>query len=66
MKKVLLTLLVFIVVVVASGYGTVKYMNRGPQMNLFDYFQTQDMTPEGQTAVIIIGLSQTEDFDPTW
>jgi len=66
MKKVLITLLTIVVVIVAAGYGTVKYMNRHTDLNLSAYFQTQDMTPEGKTAVFIIGLSQTEDFDPTW
>ncbi len=66
MKKVMMTLLTIVVVVLAGGYGTVSYMNREHDLNLFEYFQTQDMTPEGQTAVFIIGFSQTEDFDPTW
>ena len=47
MKKVLITVLTIVVVIVAAGYGTAKYMNRHTDLNLSAYFHTQDMTPEG-------------------
>ena len=39
MKKVLITVLTIVVVIVAAGYGTVKYMNRHTDLNLSAYFQ---------------------------
>lgn len=35
-KKVLTTLLTVIVVIMAGGYGTIKYMNREHGPNLFE------------------------------
>jgi len=65
MKKVLLTVLVIVLVVVAGAYGMYRYMNQLPE-DIHAYYQNQDLTPDGKTAVFMIGLSQTEDFDPTW
>ncbi|MDP7152914.1 MAG: hypothetical protein QF897_00590, partial [Gammaproteobacteria bacterium] len=66
MKKFLITVLVLIVAVVAGGYGTFKYKNREHGPDIYAMYKTQDSVPQGRTGVFMIGLSQTEDFDPTW
>lgn len=66
MKKALLIIVIVLAVLMGSGYATFKYKNRGPSIDLYTHFQNQDPTPEGKTAVFVIGLSTTEDFDPTW
>lgn len=65
MKKLFIGLAGVIIVVVISGYAMVKIKNRPPE-DLFSYYQAQDLTPDGKTAVFLIGLSTTEDFEPTW
>jgi len=62
MKKILLALVLIIVV---SGYGLFKYNNPQPE-DLYSYYLNQDATPEGKTAVFMIGLATTEDYEPTW
>jgi hypothetical protein len=66
MKKFLLSVLVLIVVVVASAFGTFKYKNREHGPDIYAMYQIQDTVPQGKTGVFMIGLSTTEDFDPTW
>ena len=65
MKKFLVVLAGVILVIVISGYATVKIKNRPPE-DLYSVYLNQDLTPVGKTAVFLIGLSTTEDFDPTW
>ena len=62
MKKILLVL---VLIIVASGYGLFKYKNPQPE-DLYSYYLNQDATPEGKTAVFMIGLATTEDYEPTW
>jgi hypothetical protein len=66
MKKFLLGLALAVVLVVGGAYGTIKYKNRPPQPDIYAFYQEQDPVPVGKTAVFMIGLSTTEDFDPTW
>ena len=66
MKKVLLTIVGLIVILTGSGYALFKYKNRPPPIDMYAYWKNQDAGPEGKTSVFIIGLSQTEDYDPTW
>lgn len=66
MKKFLTITGIVVVVLISSGYGLFKYKNRGPDIDLYAYWQEQDPVPEGKTAVFIIGLSTQEDFDPIW
>ena len=65
MKKILIGLVSVIAIVVISGYGLFKYMNQPPE-DLYAYYMSQDLTPEGKTGVFMIGLSTTEEFDQTW
>jgi protoheme ferro-lyase len=71
MKKVLISIAGIIVLVVAGGYGTFKYMNRtAPQLrapNWFAYYKEHDRVPEGKVGVYISHLimpetMHTEDF----
>ena len=65
MKKLLIGLASVIVVVLISGYAMFKIKNAPPE-DLYSVYVDQDLTPVGKTAVFLIGLSTTEDFDPTW
>jgi hypothetical protein len=65
MKKLLIGLASVIVVVVISGYAMFK-TNNAPPEDLYSVYVDQDLTPVGKTAVFLIGLSTTEEFDPTW
>ena len=66
MKKALLVIIAVLAVICGGGYGLFKYKNRGPSIDLYSYFLNQDAVPEGKTAVFIIGLSMTEDYEPSW
>jgi len=66
MKKFIVGLLVVIVVAVVGLYATFKYQNRPPDIDVYSMYLNQDPTPKGKTALFVIGLSTTEDFDPTW
>jgi len=66
MKKFIVGLLAVIVVTVVGLYGTFKYKNRPPDIDVYSMYLNQDPTPKGKTALFVIGLSTTEDFDQTW
>jgi len=66
MKKALLIIIGLLMILTGSGYALFKYKNRPPPIDMYAYWKNQDAAPEGKTAVFIIGLSQTEDYDPTW
>lgn len=66
MKKILIGLVAIILCLGAGFYALFKFKNAPPEIELYSYFMNQDMTPEGKTGVFVIGLSTTEDFDPTW
>lgn len=70
-KRLAVTLIVFIVVVGGGGYGTFKYMNSTPpqlvEPNYFRIYKEQlaseeAMTPEGNVAIFMSGLIMPEDF----
>lgn len=65
MKKFLVGVAAAVIVVAISGYATFKIMNSPPE-DLYSYYIEQDFKPEGKSAVFLIGLSTTEDFDQTW
>ncbi|MBS94150.1 MAG: hypothetical protein CL799_06885 [Chromatiales bacterium] len=56
---------IVIVVIVIGAYSTYTYMNR-PHEDIYSLYVDQDTTPVGKTAVFLIGLHTTEDFEPTW
>ncbi|KAA3623231.1 MAG: hypothetical protein DWQ08_11865, partial [Proteobacteria bacterium] len=62
--RFLKTVAVLVIVVVAGGYGTFKYMNRtAPQLvepNYFAYFKNQDAVPEGKAGLFITSLIMPE------
>jgi protoheme ferro-lyase len=64
-KKFLIGLVSIIAIVVISGYGLFKFKNQPPE-DLYAFYLSQDLTPVGKTGVLKIGLSTTEEFDPTW
>ncbi len=66
MKRFLLVSLALVVVVVAGGYATFKIKNAKHGPDVYAMYQSQDGIPEGRIGVFSIGLSTTEDFDPTW
>ena len=65
MRKFLIGLISFIMVVVIGGYVLYKYKNQRPE-DLYAYYLSQDLTPEGKIGIFKIGLSTHEEFDPTW
>lgn len=67
MKKVLIG----VVVVIALAYGgftlTARQQNARPTPDLYyDYYKTQNMTPEGKVGVFLVGLDTGEDYEPDW
>jgi hypothetical protein len=65
MKKFLTVLAVVAVVVAGGGYGLYKINN--PEFeDLYSYYLSQDTVPVGKTAVFLIGLHTTEDYEPSW
>lgn len=64
MKRFLKTVAVLVIVVIAGGYGTFKYMNRTPpqlkEPNYFAYFKNQDPVPEGKIGLFITSLIMPE------
>jgi hypothetical protein len=66
MKKFLLISVLLVVGVVVGAYSTFKYKNRTHGPDVYAMYKTQDSVPVGKTGVFLIGLSTTEDFDPTW
>jgi hypothetical protein len=66
MKKFALGLVVVVIVVVAGGYTMFKVKNAPPELDVYAMYLNQDPTPKGKVGVFVIGLSTTEDFDPTW
>ncbi len=66
MKKFLIITVALVVGLVAGAYGTFKYKNRTHGPDVYAMYKTQDTIPEGKTGVFLIGLSTTEDLDPTW
>jgi hypothetical protein len=66
MKKFLIISATLVLAVVIGAYGTFKYKNRKHGPDVYAMYQTQDPVPQGKTGIFLIGLSTTEDFDPTW
>ncbi|TDJ46850.1 MAG: hypothetical protein E2O52_04080 [Gammaproteobacteria bacterium] len=66
MKKFFLIAVLLVVAVVIGGYGTMQYKNRKHGPDVYALYKAQDTVPVGKTGVFLIGLSTTEDFDPTW
>jgi len=57
-------LAVLIIIVIAGGYGTYKYVNRTPaqlvEPNYFTYYKNQDTIPEGKVGLFITHLIMPE------
>jgi protoheme ferro-lyase len=69
MKKALISIVGVIVIIVAGGYGTIKYKNRIPAQlrapNYFEYYKNQDQVPEGRVGVFISHLIMPENMQTT-
>jgi hypothetical protein len=62
--RILKILAIAIIVVVAGGYGSFKYVNRTPaqlvEPNYFSYYKNQDTVPEGKVGLFITSLIMPE------
>jgi len=66
MKKAVKILAVVLVIAVAGGIGLFKYKNRRMTPDYFEYYKTQDKTPEGKAGVFVTGLIVPESADPVF
>jgi len=67
MKKLLIGLIAFIVLLYGTYKVTAWYQNRPHKPDLYyDVYTTQDTVPEGKVAIFMVGLSTAEDYEPDW
>ena len=67
MKKILIGVIA-VIVVAYGGYAAVeRQQNARPTPDLYyDFYKTQDTTPEGKVGVFLVGLNTGEDYEPEW
>jgi len=58
---ILVTILVILVVLIGGFYGLFKYKNRPAKPDYFEYYKTQDTTPEGKVGVFATALIMPTD-----
>jgi len=66
LKRIVLFVLAFAVLLVVSGYGAYRYENRTPPQlaapNYFEYYKHQDPVPMGRVGIFISHLVMPEDY----
>lgn len=63
MKKLLLSLFIVFVLIVAGFFGMYKYENRRLTPDYFQFYKTQNSMPEGKAGVFVTGLIVPETLD---
>jgi len=65
-KKLAVSLVLIIIMVIAGFIGMYKYQNRRLKPDYFEYYKTQDSVPDGKVGVFVTGLIIPEDPDPVF